>query len=111
MLAHRAIRDQILEIVRKLDGGRVREPEAGSYLFVQLPKLKVTAAEFFRELADSEAVIVTPGSEFGDGFDDFFRINFSQDAEAAGAAIERLVKLAGLRRAGGADAGRRIEDR
>ncbi|HEY4463750.1 MAG TPA: aminotransferase class I/II-fold pyridoxal phosphate-dependent enzyme [Streptosporangiaceae bacterium] len=92
--AHRAIRDQILEIVRKLDGARVREPEAGSYLFVQLPELKVAASEFFRELADREAVIVTPGSEFGDGFDDFFRINFSQDAEAAGAAIERLVDLA-----------------
>lgn len=101
VLTHRAIRDQILEIVRKLDGGRVRAPEAGSYLFVQLPKLKVTASEFFQELAGSEAVIVTPGSEFGHGFDDFFRINFSQDAGAAGAAIERLVKLARLRRAGG----------
>jgi aspartate/methionine/tyrosine aminotransferase len=100
VLAHRAIRDQILEILRKLDGCRVRAPEAGSYLFVQLPKLKVTAPEFFQELAGSEAVIVTPGSEFGRGFDDFFRINFSQDAEAAGAAIERLVNLARQARRG-----------
>jgi aspartate/methionine/tyrosine aminotransferase len=88
--------------LRKLGGCQVREPEAGSYLFVQLPKLNVTAAEFFRELAGSEAVIVTPGTEFGSGFDDFFRINFSQDAEAAAAAIQRLVKLARVRRAGGA---------
>ena len=100
VLAHRAIRDQILEMLRKLDGCRVREPEAGSYLFAQLPKLKVTTSEFFRELADREAVIVTPGSEFGHGFDDFFRINFSQDAEAAGAAIERLVTLARQARCG-----------
>ena len=104
VLAHQTIRDRILETLRKLEGSRVRKPEAGSYLFVQLPKLKITASEFIRELADKEAVVVTPGSEFGDGFDDFFRINFSQDAEAAIAAIERLVKLASLRRADGPDA-------
>jgi aspartate/methionine/tyrosine aminotransferase len=74
-----------------------RTPDAGSYLFVRLPELKIGAADFIVELADSEAVVVTPGSEFGPGFDDFFRINFSQDADAAVAAIERLVRLAGAR--------------
>jgi aspartate/methionine/tyrosine aminotransferase len=97
VLAHRAIRDRILDGLRKLDSSRVREPEAGSYLFVQLPELTMTASEFIRELAESEAVVVTPGSEFGTGFDDFFRINFSQDGEAAVSAIERLVKLASIR--------------
>jgi aspartate/methionine/tyrosine aminotransferase len=101
--AHRAIRDRIVEILGKLDGCQVRTPDAGSYLFVRLPELKIAAADFIGELADSEAVVVTPGSEFGDGFDGFFRINFSQDADAAVAAIERLVRLASLRRADGTE--------
>jgi hypothetical protein len=101
--AHRAIRDRILRILGTLEGSRVRTPEAGSYLSVRLPELKVPAGDFIRELADTEAVVVTPGSEFGAGFDDFFRINFSQDADAAAAAIERLVRLAQLRRADDAD--------
>lgn len=97
--AHRAIRDRIVEILSTIDGCQVRTPDAGSYLFVRLPELKVAAADFIGELADSEAVVVTPGSEFGRGFDDFFRINFSQDADAAVAAVERLVRLASERRA------------
>jgi len=97
--AHRAIRDRIVEILSKLDGCQVTTPDAGSYLFVRLPGLKMAAVDFIGELADSEAVVVTPGSEFGRGFDDFFRINFSQDADAAVAAIERLVRLASERRA------------
>jgi len=101
--AHRAIRDRIVAILSKLDGCQVTTPDAGSYLFVRLPELKISAADFVGELADSEAVVVTPGSEFGHGFDDFFRINFSQDADAAVAAIERLVRLASVRRADGAD--------
>jgi aspartate/methionine/tyrosine aminotransferase len=101
--AHRAIRDRIMAILSNLDGCQVRMPDAGSYLFVRLPELKIAAADFIGELADSEAVVVTPGSEFGRGFDDFFRINFSQDADAAVAAIERLVRLASVRRADGAE--------
>jgi aspartate/methionine/tyrosine aminotransferase len=101
--AHRAIRDRIVEILSRLDGCQVRTPDAGSYLFVRLPGLKIAAADFIGELADSEAVVVTPGTEFGHGFDDFFRINFSQDADAAVAAIERLVRLASVRRVNGAD--------
>ena len=97
--AHRAIRDRIVEILSRLDGCQVRTPDAGSYLFVRLPELKIPAVDFIGELADSEAVVVTPGTEFGHGFDDFFRINFSQDADAAVAAIERLVRLASVRRA------------
>jgi aspartate/methionine/tyrosine aminotransferase len=97
--AHRAIRDRIVEVLSRLDGCQVRTPDAGSYLFVRLPGLKIPAVDFIGELADSEAVVVTPGTEFGHGFDDFFRINFSQDPDAAVAAIERLVRLASVRRA------------
>ena len=97
--AHRAIRDRIMEVLGKLEGCRVRTPEAGSYLFVRLPELKIPTEDFIRELADNQAVVVTPGSEFGAGFDDFIRINFSQDADAAVAAVDRLVRLASLRRA------------
>ena len=105
--AHRAIRDRIMEVLGKLEGCRVRTPEAGSYLFVRLPELKIPAEDFIRELADNEAVVVTPGSEFGAGFHDFIRINFSQYADAAVAAVDRLVRLASLRRADDAETGPR----
>jgi aspartate/methionine/tyrosine aminotransferase len=92
--AHREIRDRILKALELLPGARVRSPEGGSYLFVQLPPLRIPVPEFLHTLAQRDGVMVTPGTEFGPGFDDFFRINFSQDAEAAVAAVERLVTLA-----------------
>jgi aspartate/methionine/tyrosine aminotransferase len=92
--AHRQIRDRILKVLELLPGARVRSPEGGSYLFVQLPPLRTPIPEFLRALAQRDGVMVTPGTEFGPGFDDYFRINFSQDADAAVAAVERLVTLA-----------------
>jgi aspartate/methionine/tyrosine aminotransferase len=92
--AHRDIRDRILKVLELLPGARVRSPEGGSYLFVQLPPLQKPVPEFLHALAQRQGVTVTPGTEFGPGFDDFFRINFSQDADAAVAAVERLVTLA-----------------
>ena len=37
--------------------------------------------------------MVTRGQEFGPGFDDCFRINFSQDPVRTADAIDRLARL------------------
>jgi len=97
--AHEQIRNRIVEALSVLPGLRVRPAEAGSYLFVQLPALDISVAQFISEMSEHEGIVVTPGGEFGPGFEDYFRINFSQDADRAVAAIERLVQLARARQA------------
>ncbi|HHV65628.1 MAG TPA: pyridoxal phosphate-dependent aminotransferase [Peptococcaceae bacterium] len=90
--AHQQIRDDLLNKLRAA-GLTARTTEAGSYLFVKLPKLTVSLLDFVKILRIHADVVVTPGTEFGPQFTDCFRINFSQDHKAAVAAIERLITL------------------
>jgi aspartate/methionine/tyrosine aminotransferase len=89
---HEAIRDELLKI---LNGGGLQTacPQAGSYLFSQLPPLSVDLHTFVRLLRYQANVVVTPGTEFGPDCDDSIRLNFSQDHEAAVAAAKRIVKM------------------
>lgn len=90
---HQAIRDELVEIVRSVDGVKVRSTEGGSYLFVRLPKMAVSMSTFVKILRKQGNVVVTPGTEFGPQFTDSFRINFSQDRYAAADAVRRITKL------------------
>ena len=74
-------------------GGRRVAPQAGSYLFPELPPLTVDGATFVRLLRVQAGVTVTPGTEFGPGLSQSVRLNFSQDHAAAVAAAERLVRM------------------
>lgn len=91
--AHENIRDDLIRMLIKIDGIRIRPTEAGSYLFPKLPDLKVSIEEFAKILRIQAGVIVTPGTEFGAQFTNSFRINFSQDYDKALSAIERLTTL------------------
>lgn len=91
--AHQQIRDDLLAQLRAA-GLSARATEAGSYLFVKLPKLDIPLQDFVKILRVQADVVVTPGTEFGPQFTDSFRINFSQDHEAAVAAIKRLIAVA-----------------
>ena len=93
ILEHQAIRDALVETFRAVPGVRVRPADAGSYLFVQLPPLDVSIGEFVKIVRRLADVTVTPGTEFGPGFTDSFRINFSQDKTAALAAVDRLLTV------------------
>ncbi len=87
---HRRIRDDILAVIGKTPGVSARRTEGGSYLFVRIPELKVTLHEFINHLRAQAHVTVTPGTEFGPQFVNHFRINFSQDHDAAVDAMKRL---------------------
>lgn len=91
ILAHQKIRDDLLNRLQKVDGVSARKTEGGSYLFVKLPELTVDMKDFCKALRELAGVTVTPGTEFGPQFVHHFRINFSQDAKAAGEAIDRLL--------------------
>lgn len=66
---HKAIRDELYALFGKIEGVRTRLPQAGSYLFPQLPKLTVSGGDFVRILRHQASVLVTPGTEFGPQFD------------------------------------------
>ncbi|WP_170403416.1 pyridoxal phosphate-dependent aminotransferase [Ruegeria arenilitoris] len=90
---HQAIRDDLLEILRGVDGVFARTPRAGSYLFPRLPRLSVDSADFVKILRLQAGVTVTPGTEFSPHTADSVRFNFSQDHEASVEALERMATL------------------
>ena len=92
--AHKAIRDDLLEVVAKYPGCWARPTEGGSYIFLQLPALKVTLGQFVKLCRAQASVTVTPGTEFGPQFTDWVRLNFSQDHDAAVAAVDRICQMA-----------------
>ena len=89
---HEVIRDQLLKI---FNAGKFSTicPQAGSYLFPQLPPLKVDMLTFVRLLRYQANVVVTPGTEFAPDCTDSIRLNFSQDHIATVAAAKRIVKM------------------
>lgn len=89
---HEAIRDDLLNIFRAANL-QTATPQAGSYLFPQLPALRVDLNTFVRLLRYQAKVTVTPGTEFAPGIADSIRLNFSQDHEAAVAAVIRIVRM------------------
>jgi len=91
--AHQRIRDDLMVVVEKTPGVSARPTQGGSYLFVTIPELEVSLHEFIQIARIHANVTVTPGTEFGPQFLHHFRINFSQDHDAAVAALERLFTL------------------
>ena len=90
---HQRIRDDIIAVFQAVPGVRVRKTEGGSYIFPQLPRLKIGLKEFVGALRTQASVVVTPGTEFGPGYTDSIRLNFSQDHDAAVAAVERICQM------------------
>lgn len=92
--AHQQIRDTLVNKFMAVPGFYVRPTEAGSYLFVEMPELDVDILSFVKILRQLANVTITPGTEFGPQFTRHFRINFSQDAAKAAAAVDRIIEVA-----------------
>jgi len=91
--SHQGIRDDIHALFNATDGFKARLPEGGSYLFPTLPEIDLDILDFTKVLRLQAGVSVTPGIEFGPQFTNSFRINFSQDHQAAVAAIKRTIEI------------------
>lgn len=89
---HEAIRDDLLSVFRAA-GFPTACPQAGSYLFPELPQLVVSSEVFARLLRLQAGVTVTPGSEFAPHTANSVRLNFSQDHAASVAAAHRIVEM------------------
>ena len=90
---HKAIRDDIVNLCHSVPGVIVRPTEGGSYLFITMPQLDVSINDFVKIVRKLAGVTVTPGTEFGPQFIHSFRINFSQDHQAAVDAMKRLFTV------------------
>lgn len=93
LVEHQAIRDDLVKLIQGQAGFKVRPTEAGSYLFPQIPELKIDIFNFVQLLRLQAGVIVTPGTEFGPQFTNSFRVNFSQDHQAAVSAMKRIIQV------------------
>lgn len=89
---HERIRDDLLNVFRGA-GFPTATPQAGSYLFPQLPELSVAPDVFVGLLRHQAGVTVTPGTEFAPALNTSIRLNYSQDHRAAVAAAQRVVKM------------------
>ena len=87
------IRDDLMEVINRCPGCWARPSEGGSYLFLRLPPLKVDIFQFVKLCRIQANVTVTPGTEFGKQYDNFVRMNFSQDHDKAVSAVERICKM------------------
>ena len=90
---HKRIRDDLLAVINKCPGCWARPTEGGSYLFLQLPPLKVDIFQFVKFCRVQANVTVTPGTEFGKQYSDFVRMNFSQDHDKAVSAVGRICEM------------------
>ena len=90
---HKAIRDDLIVVLRTVPGLSVRMPEAGSYLFPRLPALTLALHDFVRAVRLQANAVVTPGTEFSPDATDSIRLNFSQNHQAAVQAAQRIVQL------------------
>ena len=93
ILAHQKIRDDLVTLLKQTDGVSVRPTDAGSYLFPKLPTLTVSIDEFAKIVRELAGVTITPGTEFGAHCTDSFRVNFSQDHDAAVDAMKRILAI------------------
>jgi len=90
---HAVIRDSLVKKFCQVRGLSIRSPEAGSYVFPRMPELSVPLHAFVQLLKHQANVIVTPGTEFSPHALQSIRLNFSQNAEATSAAVDRTVAL------------------
>ena len=90
---HKRIRDDLMAVINRCPGCWARPSEGGSYLFLRLPPLKVDIFQFVKLCRIQANVTVTPGTEFGQQYDNFVRMNFSQDHDKAVSAVERICKM------------------
>jgi aspartate/methionine/tyrosine aminotransferase len=90
---HEALRDEMCAVFVAVPGLQARTPQAGSYLFLQLPPLTLPLHEFVRALRVQAGVTVTPGTEFSPDATSSIRLNFSQNHQAAVQAAARIGQM------------------
>ena len=73
-------------------GFQLEAPRATMYLWVALP-LGVSATNVARDVLEREAIMVMPGSAFGDTSDQYFRVALTEEANRLADAASRIARV------------------
>lgn len=90
---HQFIRDNIVDLFKSVPGVSIRSTDGGSYVFPTIPDLDVDILTFVKIVKYLADVTVTPGTEFGRQYVHSIRLNFSQNPDAAIAAVKRIIEV------------------
>jgi LL-diaminopimelate aminotransferase len=82
-------RDRVVEALRSL-GLRVRTPKASLYVWARVPE-GFTSASFAERLLDDLAVVVTPGSGYGQQGEGYVRLSLTVPDERLEEGLRRLA--------------------
>ena len=82
-------RDKLVGVLTKL-GRRVTPPKACLYVWARVPE-GYTSAEFAGRLLDDKAIVVTPGSSYGEYGEGYIRFSLTTPDERVDTGVERLA--------------------
>lgn len=88
-------RDIAVRALRKKLDAKIYSPDGSLYLFPSLsdPRGTFDSEKFALKLLDKKYVSVTPGTSFGKGYLDHFRMTLLQDEKRIEEGIERMAQL------------------
>jgi aspartate/methionine/tyrosine aminotransferase len=69
------------------------EPEGGFYIFPKLKDKKVDGQVFSEKLLVEKGVAVTPGTAFGDNYNQFVRLSICQPKDVLLEAVKRIKEM------------------
>ena len=92
----RTARDLLCEAIGATGRARISPPQGAFYLFFAVDGVTDSLAACF-DIVDNAKVGLAPGSAFGDGAEDFFRLCFNRRLDEIEQAAERLAAWIGSR--------------
>ena len=90
---YRKRRVKALALTRDILGCRVREGQAGLFLWAKVPGSYKTGYELSDEVLYGCGVFLTPGGIFGSAGDEYIRVSLCSTEERFEEAIERVHRL------------------
>ena len=82
-------RDKVIDVLKRI-GLRVIPPQASLYVWARVPE-GFTSAEFAQKLLEETAIVVTPGSSYGQNGEGYIRLSLTTPDEQVDKGVERLA--------------------
>ncbi len=82
-------RDKVIDVLKRI-GLRVIPPQASLYVWARVPE-GFTSAEFAQRLLEETAIVVTPGSSYGQYGEGYIRLSLTTPDEQVDKGVERLA--------------------
>jgi aminotransferase len=94
--AYRGRRDLVCSLLNKVNGLTITKPNGAFYVFVQVQECADSVA-FAERLLEEQHVVVVPGADYGEGWNNFIRVAYAQNNVTLAKACRRLKAFADAR--------------